>query len=200
MRIPIKSIVVLFVAFNFLMASLGAEFERKSIQAIKAAPPMAMADVSVDSAQQKFEIIRNSFYFFMVCGGAVLGAAIALIFVILESLRKKKTGAAETEAEALDTYTKRCMYFALAVFFSIAFTPMLIRSGWVISSVNPEICWSFATAMAIASWWLMRVVNYCLGRLSGAAKDRGIKGVQEELTGRMTATAGVAPPPSSPTK
>lgn len=194
MHFPIKSFVVLFVMFNVAMVAMGSDFERKSIQAVKTVSTIAMAGIDdTDTQDKRFEIIRNSFHFFMVCGGALLGGAIALIFVTVLSLNV-------ADKIPLDTHMKRGLYFALGVFFSIVFTPLLIRTGWVVASVNPEICFAFGGAMAIASWWLMKVINYCLERLTLAAKDKGIKGVKDELTGSMQASPGVTPPPSAPTK
>lgn len=194
MHFPIKSLAVLFVLFNAMMVSLGAEWERKSIQVVKLATHAPYtANLDDDKADQKFEIIRNSFYFFMVCGGALLGSAIALIFITLLSQQI-------AYHNTLDTHIKRGMYFALSTFFSIVFTPVIIRAGWVVATVNPEVCFAFAGAMAIASWWFMKVINFCLERITAAARDKGIKGVKDELTGSVSASEGQNPPPSQPTK
>lgn len=194
MRFPIKSLVVLFVLFNVMMVAVGADFERESIRAVKKVSTYAMAFPDEADAQDKrFEIIRNSFHFFMVCGGALLGGAIALIFVTVLSLNV-------ADKIPLDTHVKRGLYFSLGVFFSIVFTPLVIRTGWVVNSVNPEICFAFGGAMAIASWWMMKVINFCLERMTLAAKDKGFKGVKDELTGSTIASPGVNPPPSQPNK
>ena len=194
MRMPvffmrhIKTLAVWFVMFNFLMVAVGSEFERRSIAVIKKSTPM-MAMVDNPTLSTQFEVIRNAYHFFMVCGGAVMGGAIVLIFVILMA------GTSASEQEQLNTHAKRAMYFVLAVFFSIAFTPILIRSGWVVNSINPEVCFSGAAAMAIGAWSFMKIVHYCLERLTGAAKAKGVKGVQEELTGTGVASPGIAPTP-----
>lgn len=136
-----------------------------------------------DAVKEAGEIIRNNFNMAMIVFGAGLGSTVTLLYVIMRALTVHAK--ADDGSIVLDSHAKRGMYWVLSMLFSIMVTPWLARSALPKLGIDgqPEQYVAAAGGMAMLAWVLMRVMDFITGRFQRAARDKGLRGIQDEIRG-----------------
>jgi len=167
-----KTMGMTLIMVCYLLVTAAAGYEQRAMKATNA----RFAKLVDNGHEHDVEIIRDNFRFMVVIVGAIMGATLGLVFVVLRGMMQ------QGETFILDTHAKRGMYWIMSAFFSSMLTPSVVRTSasYMPGLVNPEILLAAAGIMAIIAWVAMQIIDYCTKRFSGAAKEKGLAGLREE--------------------
>lgn len=172
MTLIMKTMGMTLIMVCYLLVTAAAGYEQRAMKATNA----RFAKLVDNGHEHDVEIIRDNFRFVVVIVGAIMGATLGLVFVVLRGMMQ------QGETFILDTHAKRGMYWIMSAFFSTMLTPSVVRTSasYMPGLVNPEILLAAAGIMAIIAWVAMQIIDYCTKRFSGAAKEKGLAGLREE--------------------
>lgn len=167
-----KTMGMTLIMVCYLLVTAAAGYEQRAMKATNA----RFAKLVDNGHEHDVEIIRDNFRFMVVIVGAIMGATLGLVFVVLRGMMQ------QGETFILDTHAKRELYWIMSAFFSSMLTPSVVRTSasYMPGLVNPEILLAAAGIMAIIAWVAMQIIDYCTKRFSGAAKEKGLAGLREE--------------------